>query len=114
VVKNACRELSKKKIMSSHSSDWEKTDKKCSKNITQKFESDLKVWRKEALMLTSKKLQSCTYQRNLSVLGNITSKGFLRKLSHIFKRQFNSFGSYCSELMCIDRNQLENNVSKYT
>jgi hypothetical protein len=43
-------------------------------------------------------------QRNLKCTGKYY---LLRKLAHLVKKQFYSFASNCSDLMWIDRNQLE-------
>jgi hypothetical protein len=52
-------------------------------------------------------------QRNVSVPGNITTKWFPIKLAYMFKGQFDCCASNCSELMWIDRNMLEDNISQY-
>jgi hypothetical protein len=44
---------------------------------------------------------------------NLVSKWFLKKLAQMFNEQFNSSSINCSELMWIDRSQLEDNNFLY-
>jgi hypothetical protein len=54
------------------------------------------------------------YQRNQSISGNISSNRFFKKLARMFKEQFKYWARNCFEIMWIDRNQLDVNISRYT